>query len=107
MTSDLLIAEDPFSTSLDRAVLAAGLTGSDFNDAYASAGWNDLTPAERANMLEYARACEDNVQWDAMILRHSMRGWRLTFDIGCMAWTKVPWTDADKAHERRQFQGVR
>lgn len=94
--------DDPFLTALDRAVLAAAYRGGiQFNIAYDNAQWRRLTGAERQDMLAYHHAGVENCQWDTMILRQVSRT-RLAWSDG--RWGQIPWSDAEKASERRAFQ---
>lgn len=96
---------DRFNTALDRAVLVAGYPdGASFNAAYDAHQWEQLTPAEKADMSIYWQAVTENHQWDAMRLRHANRT-RLAFDIGPRCWGRVEFTDAEKTAERQAFQG--
>lgn len=98
---DLSISDDPFSTALDRAVAATGYTAAQFNEACDKLRWAQLTAGERVDLRTYWMAMQENAIWDAMTLRHQRsqmpvwQGWH---------WVMVPWSDEEKAAERRAFQ---
>lgn len=101
--TDLSIADDPFSTALERAVMAAGFKSTkDFNEAMDRHLWSLLTPAEQREMAQYAEAEAMNLRWSKLVVDQMRKtiprwdGW---------GWVPVPYTDEQKAAERRAFQG--
>lgn len=104
---DLYLPTDPFNTAADRAMLAAGYSsGAKFNEALDAAAWAGLTPAEQRDMLEFHGARADNAIWDQMLLRQQATT-RSQWDNRRSAYITVPFTDSEKAAERRKFQDSR
>jgi hypothetical protein len=79
-----LVAGDPLSTALDRAVASAAPSVGSWEGAAARAAWDGYTPAERASMVEYWAADRENVEWNARITRNWHR--KLFWSVENGAW---------------------
>ncbi len=95
--------QDPFVTSLELAAEAAGFrSGAAFNRAYDAVVWGLLTPAEQAEMYEYGEAGAENFRWTLLVERQKSAT-RMTY-TDAAGWHFVPYSDDEKAAERRAFQ---
>ncbi len=101
---DLTIENDPFSTSLERAMESAGYrSGAKFNAAHDAVVWSMLTPAEQREAFEYSQALAENAAWDRMIVRQINKT-RVAY-LDADGWHRVEWTEQEKSAERARFQG--
>lgn len=95
--TDISIRLDPFATDFERSVPHDQFTTRDEE-------WTSLRsrPAVAFDPVR-SQAAADNFRWNHMILRQ-MSATRFAY-IGAGGWAMVPWSDAEKAAERAQFQG--